>query len=59
MQAKATLNVSLTPELEHFVQDSVATGRYRTVSEVVGEGLRLLEEKEREHDATGAAARVV
>jgi antitoxin ParD1/3/4 len=40
------MNVSLTPELEKFVESRVATGRYQTASEVVREGLRLLEERE-------------
>ena len=53
MQADATLNISLTPELEHFIEDRVATGRYRTASEVVREGLRLLEEKERAQESVG------
>ena len=50
MPAKSSLNVSLTPELERFVQARVATGRYQTASEVVREGLRLLEAQEREYD---------
>jgi antitoxin ParD1/3/4 len=37
------MNVSLTPELEKLVNDEVASGRYKTASEVVREGLRLLE----------------
>jgi len=41
------MNVSLTPELEHFVQTKVQTGRYNSASEVVREALRLLEEHER------------
>jgi antitoxin ParD1/3/4 len=41
------MNVSLTPELEKFVADTVATGRYNSASEVVREGLRKLEEQER------------
>ena len=41
------MNVSLTPELEQFVQDKVAKGRYNSASEVVREALRLLEEQER------------
>jgi antitoxin ParD1/3/4 len=41
------MNVSLTPELEQFVQDKVANGRYNSASEVVREALRLLEEQER------------
>jgi antitoxin ParD1/3/4 len=40
------MNVSLTPELEKFVQSRVSSGRYQTASEVVREGLRLLEERE-------------
>jgi antitoxin ParD1/3/4 len=40
------MNVSLTPELEQFVQSRVASGRYQTASEVIREGLRLLEERE-------------
>jgi antitoxin ParD1/3/4 len=46
MPTRASLNVSLTPELEQFVQSRVASGRYQTASEVVREGLRLLEERE-------------
>ena len=34
------------PHLEAFVQESVATGRYN-VSEVIREGARLLEEREK------------
>ena len=40
------MNVSLTPELERFVQDHVKSGMYQTASEVVREGLRLLAERE-------------
>ena len=41
------MNVSLTPELEQFVQSKVENGRYNSASEVVREALRLLEEQER------------
>ena len=41
------MNVSLTPELEQFVADTVATGRYSSASEVVRASLRKLEEEER------------
>jgi antitoxin ParD1/3/4 len=41
------MNVSLTPELEQFVQTKVESGRYNSASEVVREALRLLEEHER------------
>jgi len=41
------MNVSLTPELEQFVAEQVATGRYSSASEVVRAALRILEEEER------------
>lgn len=40
------MNVSLTAELEKFVNERVASGLYTSASEVVREGLRLLQEKE-------------
>ena len=40
------MNVSLTPELERFVNCKVRTGRYNSASEVVREALRLLEQHE-------------
>ena len=41
------MNVSLTPKLDKFVATKVASGRYTSASEVVREGLRLLEEQDR------------
>ena len=41
------MNVSLTPALEQFVNDQVATGLYNSVSEVIREALRLLISKEK------------
>jgi antitoxin ParD1/3/4 len=41
------MNISLTPELEQFVQVKVQSGRYNSASEVVREALRLLEEQEK------------
>jgi len=41
------MNVSLTPELEDFVGKKVGAGRYRSASEVVREGLRLLEDQDK------------
>lgn len=38
------MNISLTPELERFVQGKVASGLYNNASEVIREGLRLLKE---------------
>ena len=40
------MNVSLTSKLDNFVADQVEQGRYRSASEVVREGLRLLELRE-------------
>lgn len=39
-------NVHLTPELERFAKECVATGRFNNLSEVVRSGLRLLQEAE-------------
>jgi antitoxin ParD1/3/4 len=44
------MNVSLTPELEKYIQTKVETGRYTSASEVVREALRLLEQKEQERE---------
>jgi antitoxin ParD1/3/4 len=40
------MNVSITAELEAFVEGAVRSGRYGSASEVVREGLRMLEERE-------------
>jgi len=41
-----SMNVSLTPHLEQFVDKKVREGTYQTASEVVREGLRLLAERD-------------
>ncbi|HXG63517.1 MAG TPA: type II toxin-antitoxin system ParD family antitoxin [Blastocatellia bacterium] len=43
------MNVSLTPELEEFVNKKVDSGRYHSSSEVVRAGLRLLQEQDELH----------
>lgn len=40
------MNVSLTPELEHFIQTKIKSGLYHSASEVVREGLRILAEQD-------------
>jgi antitoxin ParD1/3/4 len=40
------MNISLTPELERLVNDKVKTGMYPSASEVIREGLRLLQEQD-------------
>jgi antitoxin ParD1/3/4 len=42
------MNISLTPELEQFVESTVKSGRYPSATEVVIAALRLLEEREME-----------
>jgi antitoxin ParD1/3/4 len=46
MEGRTTMNVSLTPELEEFVSSRVSSGLYQSASEVVRDGLRLLQEQE-------------
>jgi antitoxin ParD1/3/4 len=45
------MNVSLTSELEEFVNRKVASGMYQTASEVVREALRLLREHDQLHQS--------
>ena len=57
---ESLMKVSLTPELERFVQERIASGRYRSESEVLEAALSLLrerEEREREREAKLAALR--
>ncbi len=58
MAIRTSLNVSLTPELDQFVQQRVATGCYQTASEVVREGLRLLEHQERDRETAFLALKI-
>ena len=51
------MNVSLTPELESFVNTKVQSGRYNSASEVIREALRLLEEQEQVRQAQLTAFR--
>lgn len=45
------MNVSLTPQLESWVKQKVESGRYHSASEVIREGLRLLDDKEQAQQA--------
>ena len=40
------MNISLTPELEQFVQSTVKNGKYSSASEVILAALQLLKEQE-------------
>jgi antitoxin ParD1/3/4 len=55
MSAKqVTRNIALTPHFDRLLQKKLASGRYQSVSEVVREGLRLLEQ--RDHERARAVA---
>jgi antitoxin ParD1/3/4 len=49
--AGTPITVTLPPELEAFIEERVASGRFATAGEAVREGLRLLEEREQEREA--------
>lgn len=51
------MNVSLTNQLESYVQQKVATGMYNSASEVIREALRLMAEKDSEQSLKLAALR--
>ena len=46
MPSPSSLNVSLTPELCQWIAAQVASGRYRSASEVVRHALRTLQEQQ-------------
>lgn len=48
-------NVHLTPDLENFARERVSSGGYNNVSEVVREGLRLLQNREERRRAFNAS----
>ena len=45
-----TRNVNLTDHFNHFVENLIASGRYKNASEVMRAGLRLLEQESREDE---------
>lgn len=52
-----TRNVNLTEELDRFVADKVASGRYANASEVMRAALRSLERQEQEYEQKMAILR--
>ena len=46
-----TRNVNLTEHFDHFIENGIASGRFSNASEIVREGLRLLEQREQEDEA--------
>lgn len=51
------MNVSLTPELERYINEKVEAGSYRSASEVVRESVRLMQRVEEDRAARLAALR--
>jgi antitoxin ParD1/3/4 len=54
MSVRRTVTVSITQEQDALLRDFLATGRYRSISEVLRSALRLLE---RDEDAALSAIR--
>jgi len=52
-----TRNIVLTSHQTHFVERLVTSGRYQNASEVLREGLRLVERRESEDDLRLTALR--
>lgn len=46
MSSTPTRNIALTPVLEGYIREQVASGHYSNASEVVRAGLRLLMERD-------------
>ena len=46
-----TRNVNLTEHFDTFIETGITSGRFSNASEVVREGLRLLEQREKEDKA--------
>ncbi len=51
------MNVSLTPELERIINFKVESGLYNSASEVVREGIRLLQQRDEMRELKLAAIR--
>jgi antitoxin ParD1/3/4 len=54
---QVTRNIALTPHFEKFVLSKVESGRYQSASEVVRDGLRLLEERDEQRQHSLARMR--
>ena len=57
MPKSSQLTITVTPEFEAFIRERVASGRFDTASDVVHEGLKLLEMREHERAAGFAEIR--
>lgn len=59
MANRENISVSFTPQQADFLASCVASGRYQSASEVVREGLRLLEDQQRQRRAELERARAL
>ncbi|KAA3609121.1 MAG: type II toxin-antitoxin system ParD family antitoxin [Planctomycetota bacterium] len=59
MAQRENISVSFTPQQAEFLAACVASGRYQSTSEVVREGLRLLEDQQRRREAELERARAL
>ncbi len=59
MPSKSTITASLTPELTAFIAAKVASGHYRSASEVVRAALRLLVEQDRRQELGGISEKTI
>jgi len=57
MADETRITISLPPELQRVVTTKIATGKYTTPDEVIHEGLRLVEERDRALQAAVADLR--
>jgi len=59
MAKRESISVSFTRQQAEFLAACVASGRYQSTSEVVREGLRLLEDRQRRRQAELERARAL
>ena len=59
MATRENISVSFTPQQAEFLAACVASGRYQSMSEVVREGLRLLEDRQQQRQAELERARAL
>jgi putative addiction module CopG family antidote len=50
------MNINLTPEQEKIVQHQMKAGHFRSVEEVIGEALQVLQEREKSAPVTSSDA---
>ncbi|HVT87892.1 MAG TPA: type II toxin-antitoxin system ParD family antitoxin [Tepidisphaeraceae bacterium] len=47
MANRTTINISLTPQLQQLMNEKLASGNYGSASELVRDGLRLIDQRDR------------